>query len=113
MRRWGLMALSGSMLLLTLGACPGQAFNQAVQRYAPHQVEYAREMRACNKNEAGAYSDECITNWVFPMSGLQCLVDEDSKKSQPGAQSRACSCSRATDPANRIKTCTEWLAQGN
>ena len=113
MRRLALIALSGSMLLLTLGACPGQAFNQAVQRYAPHQVEYARAIGACTKNEAGAYSDDCITTWVFPMSGLQCLVDEDSKKSQPGAQSRACSCSRATDAQNRTKTCTDWLAQGN
>ncbi len=113
MRRLLLIAMSGSMLTLTLGACPGQAFNQAVQRYAPHQVEYARAIADCKKNDAGAYSDDCIVNWVFPMSGLQCLVDEDSKKSQPGAQTRACACSRATDAGNRSKTCSDWLAQGN
>jgi hypothetical protein len=111
MRQWLLMALSG--FTLTLGGCTGMAFNQAVQRYAPHQVEYARAINGCTKSDAGVYSDDCIVNWVFPMSGLQCLVDEDSKKSKPGAQSRACSCSRATDSADRAKSCSDWLAQGN
>jgi hypothetical protein len=112
MRRCLLLALASAMLL-TVGACAGTAFNQAVQRYAPHQVEYARAVRACTANEPGGYSDECIVNWVFPMSGLQCLVDEDSKKSQPGALSRACACSRANDAPNRAKSCSDWLAQGN
>jgi hypothetical protein len=113
MGRFLLVALSGSMLLMTFAGCPGGAFNQAVQRYSPHQVEYARAVSACSSNGGGGYSDECIVSWAFPMSGLQCLVDEDTKKSKPGAQTRACACSRATDAADRAKTCSDWLAQGN
>ena len=115
MRRLMLMILSGSMLTLTLAGCPGSgvAFKQAVARYSPHQVEYARGIGDCKKTDASTYSEDCIVNWAFPMSGLQCLVDEDNAKSKPGSLSNSCACASATNPANRTKACSNWLTAGN
>ncbi len=113
MKRFLLAAASVSLLAAANMGCPSPAFKQAVERYAPHQVEYARGIGDCKKNEAGMYSDDCVTMWAFPMSGLQCLLDEDDKKSVPGQLSNACACSRATDKQNQLKACSDWLNKGN
>jgi hypothetical protein len=115
MRRRMLIVLSVSMLTLTSAGCPsqGKAFKEAVGRYSRHQVEYTRAITDCKKTDANTYSEDCIVNWAFPMSGLQCLVDEDDAKSTPVSPSKSCACSGAADPANRTKACSDWLTAGN
>jgi hypothetical protein len=115
MRRRILTVLSVSILTLTSVNCmsQGKAFKEAVGRYSRHQVEYARAVTDCKKTDADTYSEDCIVHWAFPMSGLQCLVDEDAAKSTPASSSKSCACSNAADPANRTKACSDWLAAGN
>jgi len=96
------------VLLLSGCACCG-AYKQAVTTYSAHQVEYARDIGTCSPDDAGQYSEDCIRDYVFPMSGLQCLVDED----QDTPDSRACKCSRAPDDATRATACAAWLKEGN
>jgi hypothetical protein len=101
--RWKFLVL----LLTGCGCC--SAFKTAVSAYSAHQVEYAQAVAACNPDDAGQYTDECIRNFAFPMSGLRCLVDED----QDVTASRACKCARATDTETRKSACTAWLKEGN
>lgn len=115
MRQRILKVLSVSMLTLVSVGCgsQGKAFKEAVGRYSRHQVEYARAVTDCQKTDAGTYSEDCIVHWAFPMSGLQCLVDEDAAKSVQASPSKSCACSGAADPANRTKACSDWLTAGN
>ena len=94
---------------LTLSGCSA-AYKQAVVGYASHQREYTRAITECKKTN-GSYPDldTCIQSYAFPMSGLECLVDEDTKKSTNEQMSVACKCSRAADAAQRTAACTAWL----
>jgi len=93
---------------LACSGCGGP-FKQAVAQYSDHQPEYTQAIGVCQPDSSGQYSEDCLRDFAFPMSGLRCLVDEDDGR----ATSRACECARATSATVRTTKCTAWLKVGN
>jgi hypothetical protein len=99
--------------LAAQGCCNTTAYKQATQDDAKHHVEYARGMKDCQTDAAGKYSDDCMMSWAMPLSGLECLVDEDTGASKPDGKTRACKCAKPISADDRATACTDWMKNGN
>jgi len=111
MLRLGLLVVL--VLSLQVFGCTSSAYKTAVETYAANVAKNSRAIRdSCQRpSPSEPFSEECMLA-AMAMSGIQCLVDEDTKKSTAEARSRACKCSRPTDAADRTAACTDWLNNG-
>ncbi|MCB1157323.1 MAG: hypothetical protein H7A25_12795 [Leptospiraceae bacterium] len=94
------------VILGTLMSCASDvAYKKAVQGWSlVHTKRYVKYLQKDNRYENDA---DRATDYMA-ISGLQCLIDEDTKLSSKDQLSSACACARAKTKEETESKCKAW-----